>query len=324
MNRVALLSIFLFFLVELSTAQNTVQLSLPYFNQFGLNPARAGLEDQLDVSMVVRHQWAGINQSPSVQNLSASIPFDLLHGGIGVNVYNQNAGALRWTTAKLGYAYNLSIDEYSVLGIGGTIGIVNSSLDGSQLRTPTGTYNGGVFSHNDANLPLGKVSSSSWVGDFGVFYLSDRIEAGVSLIGGLGGELNFDDGFLSRLNQFRTLDVFLAYNLDFLQGITLIPHVYVKSDFNITQTELHLLTNYNNLIVGGGLRGYNERSLDAFIATFGVELKGGLTLLYAYDSTLSTLNTISTGSHEFVIRYSIDTRLGKGKPPGIIYNPRNL
>ncbi len=309
----------------MSIAQSDIQFSAPYFNQFRINPAVAGIYDELDLTAVFRKQWAGINQSPIVQNISAHIPFDILKGGIGINIYNQTSGAERWTTARLGYAYHWQIDETTRLNIGGAVGFINSSIDGAKLRTPDGTYINGIINHSDPDLPLSKVSSSSIVGDLGAYFVTDSWKAGVSVLGLFGGDLNFDSGFLSAIRDKRTLNVFLAYNLDLTKGIRIIPHVYLKSDFNRTQTEIHAMIRYNdNLILGGGLRGYDTNSLDAFIATVGVELKSGVTLLYAYDNTLSTLNTISSGSHEFIIKYNIDTNLGKGRPPGIIYNPRNL
>jgi len=306
-------------------AQSDIQFSVPYYNQFRINPAFAGMYEELDLTAVYRKQWAGINEGPTVQNVSAHIPFDILRGGIGVNVYNQSSGAERWTTARLGYSYHIRIDETTQLNIGGAIGFINSSIDGAKLRTPDGTYINGVINHADPDLPLNKVSSSSVVGDLGAYFIADRWKASLSVLGLFGGDLQFESGFLSSIQDKRTLNGFLAYNLDLSEGIRIIPHVYVKSDFNRTQAEVHAMIRYNdNLIVGGGLRGYDSNSLDAFIATVGVELKSGVTLLYAYDNTLSTLNTISSGSHEFIIKYNIDTSLGKGKPPGIIYNPRNL
>jgi type IX secretion system PorP/SprF family membrane protein len=227
--------------------------------------------------------------------------------------------------AKLGYAYHFRINDYTQLNIGGAVGLINSNIDGAKLRTPDGTYINGVINHADADLPLSKVSSSTYTGDIGAYFVNDKWTAGISYLGIVGGELTFESGFSSLITDQSTANLFLAYNLDFLQSITIIPHVYLKTDFINTQTEAHLIVRYNeNLILGGGLRGYDGNSLDAFIATFGVELNNGLTLLYAYDYTLSTINTISRGSHEFVIKYSIDTRLGKGRLPGIIYNPRNL
>ncbi|MBT8221083.1 MAG: PorP/SprF family type IX secretion system membrane protein [Bacteroidia bacterium] len=324
MKFISLLLLITFSYVE-SFGQNNLQYSAPFFNQYNINPAIAGIEDQLDISAVFRKQWANVAESPTAQNISLHIPFDMLAGGIGINISNQSSGAERWTMAKLGYAYHFQINEYSQLNIGGALGLINSSIDGAQLRTPDGTYINGVINHADADLPLSKVSSSTYIGDIGAYFVNDKLTASISYLGLLGGELNFESGFNSLVTEQSSVNLFLAYNLDFLQSITIIPHVYLKTDFVKTQSEFHLIGRYNdNLILGGGLRGYDGNSLDAFIATIGVELKNGMTMLYAYDYTLSALDTISSGSHEFVIKYSIDTRLGKGRLPGIIYNPRNL
>ena len=56
----------------------------------------------------------------------------------------------------------------------------------------------------------------------------------------------------------------------------------------------------------------------------GFKLSEKITLAYAYDLTLSELSQVSNGSHEIMINYNLGKALGKGKPPRIIYNPRNL
>ena len=79
-----------FFTVTASLfGQNDVQFSIPSFNQFSINPAYAGMNDELDITALFRRQWAGLAESPTVQNVNAHIPMDLLRGGIGVNIYNQ-------------------------------------------------------------------------------------------------------------------------------------------------------------------------------------------------------------------------------------------
>jgi hypothetical protein len=45
---------------------------------------------------------------------------------------------------------------------------------------------------------------------------------------------------------------------------------------------------------------------------------------YSYDLTRSSLNTVSNGSHELLLRYQLDKPVGQGQPPPIIYNPRSL
>jgi hypothetical protein len=46
------------------------------------------------------------------------------------------------------------------------------------------------------------------------------------------------------------------------------------------------------------------------------------TLAYAYDIGLSPLNNVQQGSHELVLKYNLNKKIGYPKALKVIHNPR--
>jgi len=114
-------------------------------------------------------------------------------------------------------------------------------------------------------------------------------------------------------------------NIDLANAITFHPSVFVKSDVLETQVDFSALFSYDdNISLGASFRGYSENTADAVAIIGGLKLSDNIRLFYSYDLTLSDINTVSTGSHEIMINYNLNKDFGKGVPPPIIYNPRNL
>ena len=70
---------------------------------------------------------------------------------IGITAINDLVGFQRSTYVALNYDYRKKF-KWGKMGIGIGAGIIQTSIDGAQLRAPDGNYNGGV-NHNDNFLP---------------------------------------------------------------------------------------------------------------------------------------------------------------------------
>jgi len=99
----------------------------------------------------------------------------------------------------------------------------------------------------------------------------------------------------------------------------------VKSNISQTQIDFSVIVKYNdNIFLGTSFRGYNSDNTDALVLMTGIKLSEKIRLAYAYDLSLSSLNTVNSGSHEILLNYNLGKPIGKGKPPRVIYNPRFL
>ncbi|MFI5135477.1 MAG: PorP/SprF family type IX secretion system membrane protein, partial [Chitinophagales bacterium] len=146
-KRAALVILIICFYNAKSLAQQDPQFSQYFFNPFMYNPAYAGLDKALSLTAHLRTQWVGIDGHPFSQNVSAHTPVSLLHGGMGIEVLNEQAGAMRVTSASLAYSF-IHKTRIGYFSIGASGGIVQAAIDGSQLRAPDGNYNN-TIDHND-------------------------------------------------------------------------------------------------------------------------------------------------------------------------------
>jgi len=311
--------------LQIGFAQQPAQYSLHMFNNFSFNPAYAGIDNSLSVTAVFRKQWVNLPESPTTENVNAHMPLYLLHGGVGIEVENETLGNFQQTSALLAYDFQLPINRAGILSIGLSGGVVQRSLDGTKIRTPEGQYTTEpptTFTHNDPILPNGDESGTSVAVNVGLYFQSERLEAGISAINLTEQTIDLTAlEFKPERNYYFTA----TYTLDINRSLTLRPSILVKSNFNQTQIDFSALLNYNDNFFGGAsFRGYNSDSVDAVAFIGGVKLNEKITLAYSYDLTLSNLNTVSSGSHEILINYNLGKIIGKGRPPKIIYNPRFL
>ncbi len=308
--------------LQLGYSQQPAQYSLYMLNPLGWNPAYAGLDNSLSVTGVFRAQWTELEGNPVTQNISAHMPLYILSGGIGINVENDALGPEQWTTGTIAYNFQKEIGS-SVLSLGASGGMVQRTLDGSRIRTPDGQYEEpGTINHNDPLLPLSSVSALVPTFHAGVYLMNEWLEAGVSVRNITESKAEFDNFNLSLRRNFA---INLGFHFDITQSLSIHPSALLRSDLSQTQTDFSVILRYDNNIFGGAsFRGYNSSSADAVAILAGFKLSEKMTLAYGYDLTLSELNLVSNGSHEISLNFNLNKRIGEGRPPAIIYNPRSL
>lgn len=304
------------------TAQQTPQYSLYMLNQFGQNPAYAGLDNTLSATGVYRSQWAGLAGAPVTQIVNAHLPLNVISSGIGIQLENDIIGASQRTAASLAYSYQLAITRESRLSIGVSGGVIQQSLDGTKLRTPDGSYNPdqNIIIHNDDLLFAETMTTLIPTFSAGVFYQAEKLEVGVGVLNLQESTVKFTD---LSLKIRRSYYLSAAYIIELSRTLVLKPSVQVKSDIVQTQIEASSLLRFkDNFFLGASYRGFTPNSQDAVVAFGGFKLNEKWTVGYAYDITLSALNTVSSGSHEVLLGYNFGKPIGQGVPPKIIYNPR--
>lgn len=303
-------------------AQQAPQYTMHMFHKYQFNPAFGGLERSLSLTTVSRTQWTPITQNPTSQVFSAHLPFYLINGGIGVIVENETLGLEQNTGFQLSYNY-VKQTKLGIFSGGLGLGILRKELDGSGIITPEGSYvPGTAINHNDPILPTVGVSGVGLEWRLGVYYVGKYFKSGLSVDNipssfvGLEG-LNLD------ITRHYTWYVETRYNLK-SRDISLIPSLYVLANAQEIQTTLSCVAEFGNILAGIGIRGFNSRSLDGLNFIMGMQLNKHFRLLYSYDYGLSSLQTVSDGTHEFSLNYNLQKLIDWGLPPKVRYNPRNL
>ena len=287
-------------------------------NKYLLNPAYGGLEGSLSVFAGIRSQWSQLEGSPKSQNISAHLPMYNLQGSIGFAFQNEVSTDFRLTTFSGSYNYIIESD-LGIISLGAKLGFHRLQLSGGDFITPSGTYEGSVFNHNDPILGNGNSSGVGPLWGVGAFFLSDELEVGLSLDAFPQHSISVNQVSYERKEN---LGLFMQYNLLYSNLWTFSPSIYVKSDFAQTQVDIFGKVNYSNLFGGLGLRGYSGSSFDSLVVLIGVQFNKHYRLSYSYDYGISGLRHFHDGTHEFTLNYNLQKLIGNLGQPKVIYNPR--
>lgn len=271
-------------------AQQDPQFSQHMFTKLYYNPGFAGANDAICGTLLYRNQWTGFGGEPKTAMLTADMPVDALHGGVGLSVHAlDNLGAGSSLNIKANYAYRADLGSGRI-GIGLGVGYHQESLNGSKL-----VYNDA----GDQNIPTGSVSGGTYDLSLGVYYNTDDLYVGLSSSHLTANELKYGD----ITTQIARHYFFMAgYNYDINSTLTIKPAVMIKSDITETQFDV----NANLFINQKYWVGAAYRFQDAIVVMAGIELMPNLKLGYAYDITTSKIKTYSSGTHEIVLGYCMN------------------
>jgi type IX secretion system PorP/SprF family membrane protein len=304
-------------------AQQVPQFSLYALNPYAYNPAYAGLDNTLVATGAYRQQWSGLLGAPATQHVNVHLPIYAISSGVGLRVENDLIGAHNTMQAILSYSYQRALTRSALISFGLSAGWMQYVLDGSKLRAPEGTYEAPDFSHNETLLPIGKVHAAAPIFEAGVFLQSKKWDVGISALPVFATQLKENGNGVLGIQPVPHFLLYVANTLLLGENISLKPSCLVKSDLRETQIEISAIVRWReNTFAGASIRGFGNTANDAAVLFAGFKLNDKTTLAYAYDIPLSALSVAQRGSHELLLRYSMNKPIGVGKMPPLIFNPR--
>jgi len=118
-------------------AQETLPIYSDYLsdNVYLVHPSAAGVGNCGKIRVTARSQWAGIEDAPSLQTLSAHTRVGY-NAGVGVVLFNDKNGYHSQQGVQATYAYHINLDrpeEVNQLSFGLSLMAVNNSVDESSF-----------------------------------------------------------------------------------------------------------------------------------------------------------------------------------------------
>lgn len=278
-----------FFLATGVVAQQHMQFTQYMFNTLVINPAYAGAEGPLSITLINRSQWAGIKNSPTTQTLSINSLLKRKHVGLGLNLINDKIGAHKNLYGLFNYSYHLKTGKYSALSLGLMAGFHNRKTDFTSL----------VGSTNDPTLNASYINHLSLELGAGIYFRSKRFHAGLSSPTVLPQKVRLNDTLVYK-HSANNVFFYSRITYPLNRELEAMPSVLIKYFSNVPMSfDVNLNFIYRKVLLWG-LSYRNKESV-------GLILKAHVTSMlqfgYAYDYPISTVSKISNGSHELMVNY---------------------
>ena len=314
----------LWFLIYIlcANAQQTQLYSLQAYTPYGINPAYAGFDGSLSIAAVVRTQWNQITGNPISQHVESHLPLTTWPGGIGLTLDNESLGSWQQTKMALSYNYITQISDF-VISTGGRLGWIQASLNGLDLRTPEGIYEGFSIDHQDVYVPLSNINSHHYTLDIGMYIVWNGIELGLSALYVNRPRFKLNTLGIDNARLRMSYNAIIRYGISLYESLDLTQSLIIRTNFVQQQIDGMISATYKKSVMFGlGFRGYTKNSADAVLLSIGSRLSNKLWFRYGFDLGISRLSGLGTGSHEMMLTYNLGKSLTKNKRNKIIYNPR--
>jgi type IX secretion system PorP/SprF family membrane protein len=293
-----------------STAQQDSHFSQGVFNQGYINPGSYGIgdDDLFCATIANRIQTTNLDGSPTTTVLNVNGPLNFINSGISISVFNDKIGYLKAPGFNLGYSYIFALST-GRLGIGVSLGMINSKYDSKDWRLPDGTT-------GDILLPTGDVDATTFDAGLGIYYTDNKFFAGVSCS-------HINRAAMTKASEKttfgRTFYIMAGYRytFGFTDNYELRPSVQVNTDFGVGKYTMnaHLFLQKKYWV------GLSYRYEEAMIFNIGLELIKNLKIGYSYDYFTTEIEKYGGGAHEILVnyRFSISTEKRNNQRKSIRY-----
>lgn len=294
-----ILIILLIFFTAFSKAQQLPMYSQYITNDFVLNPAIAGSKTYFPLQINSRNQWTGLGSiAPKTNTLSYHMPVANNDIGIGAIVMQDQTGPYSQLGFTLSFSYHLNLDNNGgsrlSLGISGILTQHNLSQSDLTFNNPDPEFQGNYSKTvPDAN--------------FGAYFYAKDFTLGLST------HQLFESTFKEAIqdifgnnSQVRHYYAHSSYNLNIYSDLTIEPSILFKYS---ETTPIQIDFNTRVIIDNNYWAGLSLRSSKSLVFLAGLNIRN-MFFSYSYDYGISSLSSISSGSHEISLGINInDERL---------------
>lgn len=271
-------------------AQQMPQYTQYMYNAMSVNPAYAKQEVAMEALILHRSQWVGLEAAPATQALT-------LKGrlgektGLGFNVINDAIGPSNQVDVQGVFSYHLPLGQKQ-LSFG-----LNAGFDLLQVDWSKGTY----YQRDDALLQE-NVNNRRPIMGAGVYMNSQKWYAGLSVPNFFESK-KYDDNREVVVDRELHFYILGGYVFELSPDLMLKPAFLSKV---VPGAPVIFDISANVLLYQKVTLGTAYRLNDAVSALAGIQVSPALFVGYAYDMSTSELRKYNEGSHEIILRLSIN------------------
>jgi type IX secretion system PorP/SprF family membrane protein len=292
MKKLLLISCYLIF-STLVFSQQQASVTLYEWNRINYNPAFCGTSNTTDLTVLTRQQWAGFENAPKNQYVSAHA---YLKGGVGLGgvIYNNVAGPTRQTGFKAAFAKHIKINSKLKLALALSLDIYQNFYDRERLNT-------GLPGDPAVDLsPLEQKLAPD--ASFGAVLYADNFFVGLSSTNLTQSRYDFLSSGTNFTNPLdRSYYLTGSYTHFFNKDFRYNPGLLIKKTIGLPlEIDFSNRVYYKFLMGGLSYRSSNEASL-----LFGMQIAENYEFALAYDYSFNPLGSYSSGSYELLLRFKI-------------------
>jgi type IX secretion system PorP/SprF family membrane protein len=267
-----------------------------------VNPAYAGSTGTLEATLLHRSQWVGISGAPETQSFSIHGPLRNEKVGLGLSVVNDKIGPSNELYLDGNFSYSLPLGYEKRLAFGLKAGMRMLNIDWSKGR---------YYDNTDVLLNQNIDNQMKLAVGAGVYYYTEKWYLGFSIPSFI--ENNYYDDVQESIDYDR-LHYYLmgGYVFDLNPNLKFKPAFLVKA---VNGAPLTADVSANFMINEKFVIGGSYRTDDSISILAGFQISPSFYLGYAFDYTVGGLNKYNDGTHEFILRYSLNKNQSKIKSP---------
>lgn len=292
MKYLIIIILFVFYVCE-CFAQHNNQYSQYMLNGLAINPAYAGSNEVLNITLLHRNQWVGFNGAPKTTSFSSHSSLRNKRVNVGLYYISDVYGITKKNIINGVYAYRLFFRKSS-LSFGLLTGLDITTNHWEDIETT----NNGDFVFTGQKNRLTKPLAG-----FGIYYKAENFYSGISS----PSLLQFSK--LSK-NTFRPFLLNAGYLINYSEDLKFKPSVLIKY---INSSPLEMDFNINSYYKEFGL-GFSYRTNDAIVFILQYVINEQFSAGYSYDITISKLRTYNKGSHELMLKYEFGYKVNAKSP----------
>lgn len=305
MKRIGVLWFILLFALSVKAQQDAMYTQYK-FNNLAINPAYAGSRDMVSATVLLRSQWVGVEGAPETQTVSLDMPLMNRKLGLGVQVFNDQAGVTNLRGGFMSFAYRIFM-ENSTLAFGLQGGASNLQADLSSVDHRNPNPDQAFFQNtNEIFVNFGT----------GVYFNTRNFYVGLSVPQLLKNKLNNNNitaGTSGQVNrQYLHLFVASGYVIELDENFKIVPSVLVKG---IQGAPVQVDLNANFWIKDIFSVGAQYRSSTSLAALMEIQVSSQIRMGYSYDRAITRLANVKSGSHEIMLRYEFGSRNSNALSP---------
>ncbi|VBB47098.1 putative membrane protein [uncultured Paludibacter sp.] len=294
------ISVYIYIILSLIPAvafsQSDISMATQWYNRGNYNPASIARTDYAYLFANTRKQWLGVEGSPTIFNVQASMYNNSLKSAFGVSIVNDVIGITNSFNPMFSYAYRISNDPSWALSFGLSLGIFNRTIDISRYSP---------VDDNDQTLYQDVDPETTPDANFGVEFQNKHFIFGASTTHLFS--MNKPDSLFLNANHRYVYGIYKNTNselFNYYLGLQMVNHynIYLLESNAVVRFKVPTgLQNGSRELFDIGLK---YRSSKQMTALFGINITNSFRIGYAFDQTLRS-GYNQNGTHEIMLEYRI-------------------